>query len=175
MQRLCDGARPFRACDDRAVPTIRIDRDPPVDDVRTLMGEYAGSLSFELDFQGFGEELEGLPGPYTPPGGGVLVARVDSELAGCVAVRSLDAGLGELKRLFVRPAYRGLGLGRLLTEAAIALARELGLERLRLDTTPEMAAAQALYRSLGFREIEPYAYNPIPGTRYLELGLVPSS
>jgi ribosomal protein S18 acetylase RimI-like enzyme len=159
---------------DRNVRAVRIERDTAVDEVRTLMREYAASLSFDLDFQGFEAELAALPGPYAPPGG-VLVARVDSELAGCVAVRPLETGLGELKRLFVRPAYRGLGLGRRLTEAAIELAREAGMQRLRLDTTPEMATAQGLYESLGFREIEPYAYNPVPGTRYLELELAPSS
>ena len=153
------------------MPAIRIDRDPPVDLLRALMREYAASLSFDLEFQSFEQELAGLPGPYAPPGGGSLAAWVDLEPAGCAAVRSLEPGLGELKRLFVRPAHRGLGLGRALTEAAIELASELGHERIRLDTTPEMSAAQALYRRLGFREIEPYAHNPVPGTRYLELEL----
>ncbi len=150
---------------------IHIDREPSVEDVRVLIREYAASLSFDLGFQDFERELAALPGPYAPPTGGVLVASVDGELAGCVAVRTLEPGTAELKRLYVRPSHRGLGLGRLLTEAAIALARELGHARLRLDTTPEMSTAQRLYRELGFREIEPYAYNPVPGTRYLELEL----
>jgi putative acetyltransferase len=139
--------------------------------LRTLILECVASLPFDLAFQGFEEELAGLPGPYVPPGGGALVARVDAAAAGCVAVRSLGPGLGELKRLFVRPEHRGLGLGRSLTEAAIDLARGLGQTRLRLDTTPGMSTAQALYRALGFREIEPYTHNPVPGTLYLELEL----
>jgi ribosomal protein S18 acetylase RimI-like enzyme len=157
------------------VPVIRIAADAAVDDVRVLMAEYAESLSFALDFQDFEAELASLPGAYAAPSGGLLVAYVDSELAGCVAVRSLQPSIGELKRLFVRRDFRGLGLGRRLTEAAITLAVELGHERLRLDTTPEMSAAQGLYRSLGFREIESYAYNPVPGTRYLELELAPGA
>lgn len=174
QSQMCDSCRRgWPACEDRAVPTISIESDPSVEDVRALMREYADSLSFDLRFQGFDEELAGLPGPYAPPHGGALVARVDTALAGCVAVRSLEPGLGELKRLYVRPPYRGLGLGRKLTEAAIGLAGGIGLERLRLDTTPEMSTAQELYRSLGFSEIEPYAFNPVAGTIYMELELAP--
>ena len=116
-------------------------------------------------------ELAHLPGDYAPPGGALLLARVSGIPAGCVAVRRIDAGIGELKRLYVRPVQRGLGLGRLLTEAAAERARELGYQRLRLDTAPEMTAAHELYRRLGFREIDPYRENPVPGTRFLELDL----
>src|SRR5262249_25237300 len=128
-------------------------------------------LSFDLCFQGFESELASLPGDYSPPAGALLLARVDGEPVGCAALRRIDAATGELKRLYVRPGHRGLGLGRRLTETAVEAARERGYRRLRLDTTPEMAAAQDLYRSLGFREIAAYRENPVAGVRYLELDL----
>ena len=154
--------------------TIRIERDPPGPDFFLLLEEYAASLSFDLGFQDFAAELEGLPAPYAPPGGARLLAYVDDDPGGCVALRGFAAGTGELKRLYVRPAHRGLGLGRRLAEAAVGVAAELGYSRIRLDTTPEMATAQELYRSLGFREIEPYRPSPVPGTRYFELELPPA-
>ena len=153
--------------------TIEIDRDPPVAVVGTLFREYADSLSFPLDFQDFDGELAQLPGPYGPPRGALLLARAGGKPAGCAALRELDGRTAELKRLFVRPRHRGLGVGRQLTESAIRIAEELGYARIRLDTTPEMVAAQGLYAALGFREIAPYRSNPIPGTRYLELILDP--
>jgi len=150
---------------------VEIERDPPAGDVRPLFLEYAESLSFDLCFQGFDEELASLPGAYAFPTGALLLARVEGEPAGCAALRRIDASAGELKRLYVRPSHRGLGLGRSLVEAAIAVARELDYPCVRLDTTPEMAAAQKLYRSLGFREIDRYRENPVAGTRYFELPL----
>lgn len=139
--------------------------------VRTLFREYADSLGFPLDFQDFGRELEELPGAYAPPRGALLLARIGSEPAGCVALRPLDESTCEMKRLYVRPAHRAHGLGRLLAERVVAEARDRGYARMRLDTVPGMEKAQALYRALGFREIEPYRENPVPGAAFLELQL----
>jgi GNAT superfamily N-acetyltransferase len=139
--------------------------------VRELMLEYAESLEVNLEFQGFVSELRDLPGEYVPPGGVLLLARVDGVPAGCVALRPLGDRVCELKRLFVRPSQRGLGLGRVLTERVIAAARSSGYERMRLDTLPSMGAARRLYAGLGFRPIDAYRFNPVPGTDYLELEL----
>lgn len=142
-----------------------------VEDVRGLLREYAASLPFELDFQDFDNELSGLPGAYAPPRGALLVGRLGGELVGCVALRPLDAETCEMKRLFVRPAARGTGLGQRLATGIVTEARRLGYTRMRLDTTPGMETAQSLYERLGFRETEPYRHNPVPGTRFLELEL----
>ncbi|MDH3474582.1 MAG: GNAT family N-acetyltransferase [Rhodospirillales bacterium] len=140
--------------------------------VRALFLEYADWLDFDLCFQGFEEELANLPGSYAPPGGGLWLARVGGEPAGVVGLRPLEDGISELKRLWVRPAYRGHGLGRRLTETAIAAARAAGYRALRLDTVGAlMASARALYDDLGFREIPPYYHNPQPEVSYLELAL----
>jgi len=149
-----------------AGPPLIVDADD-VELVRTLFREYADSLGVDLSFQGFDQELAALPGGYDV----VLVARIGGEVAGCVGVRPLGEGVCEMKRLYVRPSARGTGLGRALAEAAIARARELGYERMRLDTLPSMAAAQELYRSLGFVAIPPYRHNPVAGTSFLELRL----
>ena len=142
------------------------------DDVRALLRAYAASLPFELDFQDFDRELAELPGAYAPPGGALLVARFDGRVTGCVALRPLTADICEMKRLFVLPTRAWNGPRPPARNGAIvAEARRLGYARMRLDTTPGMETAQALYEELGFEETVPYTHNPVAGTRFLELEL----
>jgi len=141
-------------------------------EVRALFREYAGSLNFSLQFQNFDRELAELPGDYAPPEGRLLLADLRGDTAGCVALHQWKPGICEMKRLYLRPQFRGKGLGRILSEAVISEARKIGYRRMRLDTVePVMADAVAMYRKLGFRAIAPYRENPMPGTLYLELDL----
>ncbi len=143
-----------------------------VERARELFLEYAQSLGFSLCFQNFDQELAGLPGDYAPPGGRLLLASYRDQLAGCVALHSLETGICEMKRLYLRPQFRGKGLGRALAEAVIADARGIGCSSMRLDTVePVMPNAVAMYRRLGFKEIEPYRPNPMAGALYMELAL----
>ncbi|HVO82414.1 MAG TPA: GNAT family N-acetyltransferase [Terriglobales bacterium] len=143
-----------------------------VQQARELFLEYAQSLGFSLCFQGFDQELAGLPGDYAPPDGRLLLAEFEGQLAGCVALHKLDDAICEMKRLYLRPQFRGNGLGRGLAETIIAEARAIGYQRMRLDTVePVMKDAVAMYRRLGFKEIAPCRANPIAGAMYMELQL----
>jgi putative acetyltransferase len=147
-----------------------------IEEARTLFLEYAKSLDFDLCFQGFERELAWLPGDYAPPEGRLLLAGVEGQAEGCVALRAQATGICELKRLYVRPQFRGKRLGRALVEAAITEARTIGYRGMRLDTIgSSMRNAVALYRLLGFKEIAPYRSNPIPGACYMELELKQAS
>ncbi len=143
-----------------------------VDRARELFEEYAAWLGINLCFQNFEKELAELPGEYVPPTGRLFLAFDGDQISGCVALRGLGDGACEIKRLYVRPEFRGKGLGRELTEAVIDAAREIGYDRTRLDTLPgKMDTAIAMYRSLGFREIEAYYHNPVAGATFMELSL----
>lgn len=142
---------------------------------RAIFREYAASLDVDLCFQGFEAELAALPGDYAQPGGQLLLATVDDELAGCGAFRSLAdadyANACEMKRLYVRPAFRRFGLGRLLAQRLLDDARRAGYSNMLLDTLDDMESARELYASLGFEEVAPYYFNPIPGAHYLRARL----
>lgn len=138
---------------------------------RELFREYADAISVDLEYQRFSAELASLPAPYVPPFGALLIAREGRDVVGCVALRPLDGGIGEMKRLYVRPAWRGSGLGGALVGAVIEAARRAGHRELRLDTLAHMTAAQALYRRLGFFEIPPYGEKYLPDTRFYSLAL----
>lgn len=143
--------------------------------LREILLEYARGLGVDLCFQQFDQELAGLPGEYAPPRGALLLAKVGGEVAGCCALRAIDnadyPNAAEMKRLYVRDAFRGLGLGRQLAEAAMDAARQGGYACVLLDTLSDMEAARTLYTDLGFEEIPPYYHNPIPGAHYLKANL----
>jgi putative acetyltransferase len=150
----------------------RAETPAQVAQARELFLEYAQSLGFSLCFQSFDRELAGLPGDYAPPEGRLLLAEYEGNLAGCAALHKLEPGICEMKRLYLRPHFRGRGLGRILAEALIAEARQIGYQRMRLDTVePVMKDAVAMYRKLGFKDTPPYRPNPMAGTIYMELEL----
>jgi GNAT superfamily N-acetyltransferase len=163
---------------DDAIPElalVRAETPESLEAVREVFREYAASLGIDLCFQGFEDELASLPGDYAEPRGLLLLAMVDGEVAGCGAFRPLpdadEPNACEMKRLFVRRAFRRFGFGRLIAEHLLDRAREAGYSSMYLDTLDDMEAARELYASLGFAEVAPYYYNPIPGAHYLRADL----
>ena len=153
------------------VELIHVQSGPQLAHVRALFEEYAATLGVDLCFQNFETELAELPWEYVPPEGRLLLATTPADAAGCIALRKIAGDTCEMKRLYVRPAFRGQRIGRMLVTALIEEARRIGYARMRLDTLPSMTEAAALYRSFGFREIAPYRYNPVENSVFMELGL----
>jgi GNAT superfamily N-acetyltransferase len=166
-----DRSRGDRSHGDRSqIDLLQVTLPEHIEQARSLFLEYGRSLGFSLCFQSFDEELRSLPGAYGPPSGRLLLARYANHAAGCIALRKLEAGICEMKRLYVRPDDRGRGLGRMLVERVIAEARAIGYERMRLDTIESaMKDAIALYRRMGFKEIAPYSAIPIESALWMEL------
>jgi ribosomal protein S18 acetylase RimI-like enzyme len=142
-----------------------------LEEIKQLFMEYAQSLDIDLAFQGFETELKTLPGKYGPPDGALILASVDGKGAGCIALRRISDDICEMKRLYIREIYRGLGIGKALISMLVDEAKKLDYRYIRLDTLETMKEAQNLYSSIGFYDIEPYVYNPIEGARFMELKL----
>ncbi|MGQ4809071.1 hypothetical protein NKDENANG_02467 [Candidatus Entotheonellaceae bacterium PAL068K] len=155
----------------RMITFVRAQSDDHIEQVRALFQEYANALGIDLSFQNFAQELAGLPGDYAPPHGRLLLALYETEVAGCLALRRLADGVCEGKRLYIRPPFRGKGVGRALKLAMLHEARQLGYQCFRWDSLPFMTAANALYRSIGAKNIEPYCSNPIERAMFWELDL----
>lgn len=150
---------------------VRADSESLIEQVRELFIEYASSLGFDLDFQGIDKDFADLPGEYRLPDGCLFLALDSTRSVGCVGLRRFRENVCEMKRLYVRPQFRGQGIGRSLTEMTIDAARNIGYACMRLDTVDTMKEAMDLYRSLGFVEIEPYRHNPVDGATFMELVL----
>ena len=142
-----------------------------VERAKELIREYAQSLEFDLGFQDFDKEMEDFPGQYTSPKGCLYIALDENQPIGCVALRDLGQGICEMKRLYVKPNFRGQKVGKLLAEIVIKAARAMGYDYMRLDTIPSMKHANMLYTTLGFKQIPPYRFNPIEGATFFELNL----
>ena len=153
------------------IEIIEANTDELIAKAKELFQEYSESLGFDLCFQNFYQELDDFPAQYSAPAGNLALARRKNQLIGCVGLRCFERGICEMKRLYVRPSFRGKHAGRALAEAAIKAAKAIGYDYMRLDTMPSMERANKLYKSLGFVEIEPYRHNPIKGAIYLELDL----
>lgn len=150
----------------------QVQSESEIAEAKRLFEEYHTGLGLNLCFQNFDQELADLPGDYRPPDGRLILAKHNELLAGCVALRKIGDGICEMKRLYVRPDFRGTGVGRMLAESLIEAAREIGYERMRLDTLPgKMDRAIAMYQRLGFKDIEPYYFNPVEGAAFMELDL----
>lgn len=154
------------------IELIQVESEEHLDFIRELFKEYEKSLGFDLDFQDFEKELAKLPGEYAAPDGCLLLVFYGKNIAGCAGLRKLEQGICEMKRMYVRPNFRGKGIGRVMLVRILEIARAIGYERMRLDTIDTMRTAISLYKSLGFKKIEPYRYNPINGASYMELLLV---
>ena len=165
----------MKVIDDPSVELLQAESPEHIAAVRALFREYAAALAVDLCFQNFEAELAGLPGEYAPPGGALLLALVDGLPAGCVALRPLPeadhTNACEMKRLYVPPAFRRFGVGRLLAQQLMDRANQAGYSCMLLDTLDDMEAARSLYETLGFEEIPPYYFNPIAGAHYLKVEL----
>ncbi|OHB61750.1 MAG: GNAT family N-acetyltransferase [Planctomycetes bacterium RBG_13_46_10] len=148
-----------------------VEKNEELEIIKDLFVEYADSLGFDLSFQDFAQELANLDEHYAPPDNCLLLAQVEGQAIGCVAMKQFSQSICEMKRLYVKPKFRGLGIGKALAEAIIEQARKISYIRMRLDTVPSMEAARSLYATLGFQEIYPYTYNPIEGAVFMELKL----
>lgn len=155
----------------KVLKIVSADSDEYLEHIRELFKEYTASLGFDLSFQNFDKEFAELPGKYAALDGRLLLAIFDEKIAGCVALRKYERDICEMKRLYVRPEFRRKGISTALSIEVINAAREIGYSAIRLDTVPWMKEAIALYHSIGFKDIAPYRYNPIPGTVYMELKL----
>jgi putative acetyltransferase len=161
-----------RRSNSRKTKIVRARSGHDIEEVRKLLTEYSNSLDFDLSFQDFDRELADLPGEYSTPWGEILIAKLARNVAGMVALRRLGNNLCEMKRLYVRPSFRGKGIGKILAESIIREARQIGYRKMRLDTVPSMVEAIRVYDALGFKRIKPYTFNPVEGALYMELTLV---